>query len=84
MFMGVGLYELSDGPWNRIEGLLPGRVETVGRTASDNRVFINGVLWMLRSGAHWHDLRTLRQVQERAQALQPLVCQWSLGEGLCN
>jgi transposase len=54
--MGVGRYELSDAQWSRIEGLLPGRVESVGRTAVDNRVFINGVLWVLRSGAHWHDL----------------------------
>ena len=54
--MGVGRYELSDVQWSRIENLLPGRVETVGRTAADNRVFINGVLWVLRSGAHWHDL----------------------------
>ena len=52
--MGVGRYELSDVQWSRIEGLLPDRVETVGRTATDN--LINGVLWVLRSGAHWHDL----------------------------
>ena len=54
--MGVGRYELSDAQWSRIEGLLPGRVESVGRTAVDNRVFINGVLWVLRSGARWSDL----------------------------
>jgi len=54
--MGVGRYELSDVQWERLEGLLPGRVETVGRTAADNRVFVNGVLWVLRSGARWHDL----------------------------
>jgi putative transposase len=28
----------------------------VGRTAADNRAFVNGVLWILRSGARWHDL----------------------------
>ena len=47
---------MSDMQWERLEGLLPGRVETVGRTAADNRVFVNGVLWVLRSGARWHDL----------------------------
>jgi transposase len=54
--MGIGRYELSDAQWTRIEGLLPGRADTVGRTAANNRMFINGVLWVLRSGAHWHDL----------------------------
>jgi transposase len=49
-------YELSEGPWNRIQDLLPGRQESVGRTAKDNRVFVNGVLWILRSGARWSDL----------------------------
>jgi transposase len=54
--MGAGRYELSDVQWKWIEGLLPGRVDTVGRTATDNRVFVNGVLWVLRSGARCHDL----------------------------
>ena len=54
--MGNSRYELSDAQWDRIKDFLPGRAETVGRTASDNRVFVNGVLWVLRSGAHWHDL----------------------------
>jgi putative transposase len=49
-------YELSDGQWERIQGFLPGRKESVGRTAADNRAFVNGVLWILRSGARWHDL----------------------------
>ena len=54
--MGVGRYELSDVQWEKIKDILPGRMESVGRTAADNRVFVNGVLWVLRSGAHWHDL----------------------------
>jgi transposase len=49
-------YELSASQWRKIEGFLPGRPGTVGVTARDNRIFVNGVLWVLRSGAHWKDL----------------------------
>jgi transposase len=52
----VKRYELTDAQWQRIEGLLPGKVSDPGRTGVDNRLFVNGVLWVLRSGAHWHDL----------------------------
>ena len=52
----VSRYELSDQQWQRLEGLLPGKVGDPGRTGRDNRLFVNGVLWVLRSGAHWHDL----------------------------
>lgn len=49
-------YELSDAQWERIADLLPGKAGDPGRSAADNRLFVNGVLWVLRSGAHWHDL----------------------------
>ena len=49
-------YELSDEHFNRIEHLLPGRAGTPGGTASDNRHFLNAVLWIARSGAPWRDL----------------------------
>ena len=54
----VKRYELSDRQWDRISGLLPGKASDPGRTGVDNRVFVDGVLWVLRSGAHWHDLPT--------------------------
>ena len=54
--MGVKRYELTDGQWERIAPLLPGKPTDPGRTGSDNRLFVNGVLWVLRSGAHWRDL----------------------------
>lgn len=49
-------YELSDAQWHKIEGFLPGRPGWVGVTARDNRQFVNGVLWVLRSGAHWRHM----------------------------
>jgi transposase len=49
-------YEWNEKQWNRIADLLPGRKETVGRTAADNRLFVNSVLWVLRSGARGSDL----------------------------
>ena len=52
----VGRYELSDTQWERIRDLLPGKPGDPGRSGKDNRLFVNGVLWVLRSGAHWHDL----------------------------
>ncbi|MFI1401167.1 IS5 family transposase [Streptomyces sp. NPDC020681] len=49
-------YELSEAQWLRIAPLLPGKTSDPGRTGSDNRLFVNGCLWVLRSGAHWCDL----------------------------
>jgi transposase len=49
-------YELTAVQWQRLAPLLPGKAGDPGRTASDNRLFVNGVLWVLRSGAHWCDL----------------------------
>ena len=52
----VKRYELTTTQWARLEPLLPGKASDPGRTAADNRLFVNGVLWVLRSGAHWRDL----------------------------
>jgi transposase len=52
----VKRYELSDEQWKKIEGVLPGKAGDRGRTAQDNRNFVNGVLWVLRSGSRWSDL----------------------------
>ena len=51
-------YELTQTQWERIEDLLLGKASDPGRTAADNRSFVNGVLWVLRSGARWSDLPT--------------------------
>ena len=48
--------QINDSQWRQIEGFLPGRPGSVGVTARDNRRFVDGVLWVLRSGAQWQDL----------------------------
>ncbi len=49
-------YGLRDDQWARIENLLPGREETVGVTAKDNRLFVEAVLYRYRAGIPWRDL----------------------------
>jgi len=47
---------LSDEQWNVIEPFLPGKESDCGVTASDNRLFLEAVLWINRTGAPWRDL----------------------------
>ena len=49
-------HELSDEQWARIEPHLPGKKGDPGRTAEDNRLFVNAVLWIAKTGAPWRDL----------------------------
>lgn len=54
--MSLRRYELSESELSRIEPLLSGRVGTPGRRAVDNRLFLNAVFWIARSGSAWRDL----------------------------
>jgi transposase len=47
---------LRNDQWERIEPLLPGKAGDRGRTAKDNRLFVDAVLWIARAGAPWRDL----------------------------
>ncbi len=49
-------YALTDEQWDRIQHLLPGRSDTVGVTARDNRLFVDAVLYRYRAGIPWRDL----------------------------
>lgn len=49
-------YALRDDQWERIKDLLPGRKESVGCTAKDNRLFVEAVLYRYRAGTPWRDL----------------------------
>jgi transposase len=47
--------DLTDQQWQRLQPLLPKRKKT-GRPPSDDRRIVNGILWILRTGAPWRDL----------------------------
>lgn len=47
---------LRDGQWERISGLIIGRPDQRGSTGRDNRMFVEGVLWIVRTGSPWRDL----------------------------
>ena len=47
---------LSDSQWARVVLLLPGKDGDPGRSARDNREFLEAVLWIARTGAPWRDL----------------------------
>jgi transposase len=47
-------YELTDHDWAAIKPMLPNKPHGVPRV-NDRRV-LNGILWVLRSGAPWRDL----------------------------
>lgn len=49
-------YGLKDEQWKKIENLLPGRKETVGVTAKNNRLFVEAVLYRYRAGIAWRDI----------------------------
>ncbi len=49
-------HDISDRVWELLELNLPGRKGVWGGTAKDNRLFINAVFWILRTGAPWRDL----------------------------
>ena len=52
--MGAKRYELSDEQWEQIKEMFP-RAKT-GRPPKDNRIMMNAILWLARSGAAWADI----------------------------
>jgi len=47
---------LNDAQWKRIAPELPGKKGDPGRSGKDNRLFVEAVLWLVRTGAPWRDL----------------------------
>ena len=52
----VRRHELSDEQWSVIKDLIPGKKSDPGRTGRNNRLFVNAVLFVLKTGIPWEDL----------------------------
>ena len=62
-------HDISGQVWEILEPLLPGGKGKTGRPAYDNRLFLNAVFWILRTGAPWRDLPPgLRGLEEHPPA----------------
>jgi transposase len=48
--------QLRDEQWKQIQSLLPGKQGDPGRSAADNRLFVEAILWIARTGSPWRDL----------------------------
>ena len=49
-------HEITDQQWDAIKNFLPGKEGDPGATAKDNRLFINAIMWIAKTGAPWRDL----------------------------
>lgn len=52
----VGRLVLSDAAWKLIAPHIIGDARSRGTSGRDNRMFVEAVLWIVRTGAPWRDL----------------------------
>lgn len=49
-------HELTDEQWKLVSRLIPRKTAKTGRPGKDPRLMLNGVFWILGTGAPWRDL----------------------------
>ena len=49
-------HELTDEQWALVESHVPRSTARTGRPPSDPRLMLNGIFWILHTGAPWRDL----------------------------
>jgi transposase len=49
-------HAIKDADWERIKHLLPGQPGQHGKVAKNNRLFLDAVLWIAKTGVPWRDL----------------------------
>ena len=78
--------ELQEEQWALVEPLLPKRPRRAdgrGRPRCEDRAMLNGILWILRSGARWQDLPDrFPLVSDVPSAVSALGCGWHARSGL--
>ena len=77
-------HEISDEQWAAIEPLLPGKAGDPGRTGQDNRLFVNAVFWIARTGSVAGLARAIRAMEFGLQTVLSLVQKRGLGTGARN
>lgn len=51
----MGRHELSESQWEQVKEVLP-RMSWTGRPRKSDRRVVNGIMWILKTGAPWRDL----------------------------
>lgn len=49
-------FVLTDVQWAKMEPICLGKASDPGRSGGDNRLFLEAVLWIARTGSPWRDL----------------------------
>ena len=80
----VGRGDLTDQQWRRIEPLLPAQKPRIGRPSKDHRSIINGILWVLRTGAPWRDLLEVYGLGLPSPAVSTVGVRRVCGNGSCQ
>jgi transposase len=71
-------YALNETEWRIIQPILPSKPRGVPRV--DDRRVLNGIFWVLRSGAPWHDLAgSVWPIHDLLQSVRAMAFRWRLG-----
>jgi hypothetical protein len=52
----LGLPDLTEARWKRLQPLLPPQKPHTGRPAVDHRPLVEGILWKIQTGASWREM----------------------------
>jgi transposase len=52
----MGRHQVTDEQWDFLEPMVPKSEAKTGRPPADRRLMLDGLLWILRTGAPWRDL----------------------------